>query len=298
MTKDEARLVALYTVAAKEIKMELLAVDPEDYQSDVAARAMARIRDTVDALSGAARRWLDGAVNRRYTQAAARARTALEILGAKPRKQRYDKHRMMLIEDTAIVLERANRSIVDMSSKILAVTALAANEISRAKQGAQVQEFDFADVSHKIMSWATKVVRAGDSAWPLVKKVRAYLIGLTGDSQFIDIKGRRYNMRKYSELVANTTLSEAQTAATLDLCDQYENDLVQWSDHGTECAECEAYEGNVYSISGRHPHYPYLDAEPPIHPNCEHSLLPTSDIALSVSKKYGRYQTPGQLMGG
>jgi len=55
---------------------------------------------------------------------------------------------------------------------------------------------------------------------------------------------------------------------------------VQVSSHGTVCEICAQYEGKVYSISGKTLGYPILDARTPFHPNCEHSLLPTSPEAI------------------
>jgi len=93
-------------------------------------------------------------------------------------------------------------------------------------------------------------------------------------------------MSKYAKMVARTEIRKAQTDATLDLCRQYENDLVEVSDHGCDCDECEQYEGNIYSVSGTHPKYPPLGETPPYHPSCKHSLLPTSEEAVSIRSQY------------
>ena len=77
-----------------------------------------------------------------------------------------------------------------------------------------------------------------------------------------------------------------QTGATLDLCRQYENDLVEVSDHSCDCEECEEYEGNIYSISGTHAKYPALGDSPPFHPNCKHSLHPTSEEAVWARSEF------------
>ena len=277
---------------------EVSSVGLEDYTPESARRATMRIRDIVKDLDAASKRWLEASVARHYARSAAKARTALEILGKKSVRKRVYDRRFQLIEDTAVILRRANASIVATAARILALTAMAAREIAALRQSSAVQEFEFEEAERHVATLARRAVAREESAGTLLKKVRSYLIDLIGDGKFVDIKGRRYDMKKYSKMVAHTALAEAQTAATIDLCNEYDNDLVQWSDHGTECPECEVFEGNVYSVSGRHPRYPYLDAEPPIHPNCEHALLPTSDIALEVAKKYGRYQTPGQLIGG
>jgi len=278
------------------VKSELLAVAPDDYSPSDAAKAMQEIRGTVKDLERASSRWLEVSVSRHYSKAASRSRIALEILGKKPRKKPYEDHKRRLIDDAELVLRRANQSIIETSAKILSLTAMAAREI--AARRSFVQEFDFSQAEKRVASMAAKTVAEEEAAGALTTKVRKYLVSLVSNDQFVTVNGRRYDMKYYSELVAHTTLAESQTAATLDLCDQFENDLVKWSDHQTQCAECAKYEGRTFSISGNHPKYPYLEAEPPIHPNCEHALLPTSDISIAVEKKHGRYQTPGSLIGG
>jgi hypothetical protein len=88
-------------------------------------------------------------------------------------------------------------------------------------------------------------------------------------------------------MVAQTTLAQAQTQATIDLCALYENDLVQVSSHGTVCDICLEYEGNVYSLSGNDPEYPKLDKDCPFHPNCAHGLEPTTEANISYKEREG-----------
>lgn len=293
---DIARLEAIYRVAARTVKNEVLSVSPDDYSPAAAARALARVRGVVSDLDRASARWLDVSVSRHYDKAAAKARTSLRILGKKPRRKPYVEHRRSLIDDTSELLRRSNKSIVDTAAKVLALTAMAARHV--AAQQTIVQEFSFSQIEKQVSAAASRAVAKEEAVGTLVKVVRNKLTNLIGEGQFIDVNGRHYNMRAYAKMVAHTTLAESQTAATLDLCREYDNDLVKWSDHQTECEECQKYEGLVFSISGRHPDYPALEEEPPIHPNCEHSLLPTSDIAIAVEKKHGHYQTPGELIGG
>jgi hypothetical protein len=96
-----------------------------------------------------------------------------------------------------------------------------------------------------------------------------------------------YNLGSYAEMVARTTLAEAQTRATLDECALYEEDLVKVSIHGTVCDICKESEGNIYSLSGNDPEYPMLDEPCPFHPNCQHGLLPTSIEEIRVREREG-----------
>jgi hypothetical protein len=127
---------------------------------------------------------------------------------------------------------------------------------------------------------------------PLRWKIIDYLQKLNG-GDVVEFVGQ-YKVRDYvklstdyAKMVARTTFAEAQTQATLDQCTRYENDLVQVSHHGTDCAICKEYEGKIYSISGNDPKCPKLEKKPPFHGNCEHGLNPTSEEAIRVREREG-----------
>lgn len=119
-----------------------------------------------------------------------------------------------------------------------------------------------------------------------MRAVKEYYRERFGEAQFIRINARNYEMRAYADLVAKTRLRVVQSEAVKNSCQQYQNDLVEISSHNTVCNICIPYEGNVYSVSGGHPKYPYLDAWPPFHPRCQHSAAPTSEIALEARERW------------
>jgi hypothetical protein len=108
-------------------------------------------------------------------------------------------------------------------------------------------------------------------------KIRGKLLDQIGGGDFIRINGKNYNLKSYAELVARTRMRESQTDATIAMCEEYENDLVQIDKHDNPCEEvCAEYQGKVFSISGKHPDYPELpDGGPPFHPRC---VLPGTRI--------------------
>ena len=150
-----------------------------------------------------------------------------------------------------------------------------------------VQEFDYEDMEGEIADLAAQAVKTEVSSGALKKQIMDRLRELVGDENFIQIGERMYNLGAYARMVARTTLREAQTQATLDQCATYENDLVEISDHNTDCELCQQYEGNIYSLSGNDPEYPKLEEETPFHPNCQHSMLPTSAEAQEARRIFG-----------
>jgi len=277
---DTERLERIYNVAARELRRMLYSLEGSKYTAMAAGAAHNRALEITRVLNVAVDNWAGEAIPRAYKKGAAVARTALEILGKKPRRPPFEDKRRRLQDDLVILLIKANNSIPTIVDRYLASAMMA----ERAVQGAQLQEFSFDDVKDDVEAMAKKAVQAEASRGELSRTVRDYLRDQIGQGEFLEIKGRTYKMNNYAELVGRTTMRDAQTAATLDLCHQYENDLVQVSSHGTVCEICAQYEGKVYSISGKTLGYPILDAKTPFHPNCEHSLLPTSPEAIAEEK--------------
>jgi len=129
-------------------------------------------------------------------------------------------------------------------------------------------------------------VLAAKSRGALQKRIRDYLFNLIAADEFIEINGKVWKMSKYAKLVARTEMRTAQSAATKDMCDRFECDLIEISSHGTVCDICGQYEGGVYSISGRTQGYEILPEWPPFHPNCMHSAAPTSEAGIIVQGRH------------
>jgi hypothetical protein len=286
---DIKRLEAIYRVTGRELRHLLLS---SSVRSSVGSGAVqVRVRNMVSDLNRAVDQWASPAIDLAYARGSAKARTALEILGRRPQRGMTIDRPRMLHDDLMLTLIKANNSIPSIVERFLAAEQVAGRaELEFDMSRAQVQEFSYTEAEDHIQRIARNAVKQDASRQKLTKRIKDYLQDLIGDDDFIEIGGRMYRMTAYAEMVGRTVLREAQSKATLDLCEQYDNDLVQVSDHGTICEECKEYEGNIYSISGTNPDYPALEAEPPYHPNCEHSLLPTSEIAIRSEKEYGLYQ--------
>ncbi len=113
--------------------------------------------------------------------------------------------------------------------------------------------------------------------------------------QFITIlckdgKRRSYNLRNYSDMVAQATSRMAATEGTITQTLDFGGDLVAWSVSANPCSECLSRQGNVYSLTGRNPDFPVLSDEdrPPIHPYCQHALVPADEDGLRAAGVYER----------
>jgi hypothetical protein len=254
-----------------------------------AASATSNSRAVVSGLNRALDKWGRSAIEASYLTGARKAENVLLHMGLSRVYKHPSLDRKAALQDELMAaLLKANASIpmaVDKLRSIQEVAALAEDQYHKAA----TQEFTFEDGASDVVRMARQAVKDSDSRRSLTSKLRKYLEDLAGNDEWIEIGNRIYKMSTYAEMVGRTVLREAQTKATLDVCEQFDNDLVQVSDHQTQCEECAEYEGKIYSISGNHPDYPMLEEEPPYHPNCEHSILPTSDIAIATEKEFNLY---------
>ena len=268
-----------YNAMANQLKDDLLMLDVKTFKETKAMSLQKKVDSTVRRMNRFSLNWSYESAPEAYRQAAMITRTSLDILGAKKNMDFDNKIHSQSIEKggdiTASVLLKANKSInVNIGTYIYLIR-------QAAKTAAQIQAFDLR--SEEIISkLLDKTIRAGGSRQDLMRLIRIHFKREIYQKKFINISGRNYNLISYAETVARTRLRIIQSEAVKNLCAQYDNDLIEISDHGTDCIICIPWEGNIYSISGKHPIYPYLEAWPPFHPRCEHSAGPTSEEAIAV----------------
>jgi hypothetical protein len=276
---DEAKMAGLYREASRVIRAVLLEGDLSAISAVEAGRRREMVRKIVKDLDREASAWAMSAIPKMYLQAGRKSRTALEILGKKPVRKPLMNPAKVMAETTLDFYLKANRSIMRSAEAFLTM----AMEAGRTTSKVQLQEYSLAQSDPAWLNQAAeRAMREEWSKGELKKAITEHLAGMVENGNMININGRYLVMDSYADMVARTSLRDAATTATRDLCREYENDLVEVSDHGTECEECQAFEGNVYSLSGKDPNYPAIEEYPPYHPNCLHSILPTSQEALDL----------------
>ena len=276
-------LERIYGIIEREITKEMALMDIGNYQELGAVNTQEKINRLIKMLNRSAMRWAESAVPDAYEKGHAVAKTRLEILGVQRKEEFNSKtHKQAIeyqIDKTMDYLIRANQSIKLNVAIFIYLARQAARGLS------QFQAFDMRDEEF-IDELLGDALREGETRGFASKIVKEYFRAEFGDAKFIRINGRDYNMRKYADLVAKTRLRVVQTEAVLNTCREFDNDLVQVSDHGCDCQICLEYEGNIYSLSGRSSAYPYLDSYPPWHPRCQHNISPTSEVALEAREAW------------
>jgi len=281
--EEIATLSRIYSAAQKEITAELLRLDFADYKELAAISIEKKIDTILRRLSRLAIRWTKDTVPVAYTEGYRKSAEILDKIGAdKDPFFELKKHRNSVdnyIDLTANDFIKANQSIRQNVSTYLMLS----RQATSATQ--QIQAFDLRD-EEIIAKLLDDAIQEGASRQALQQKIRIHFQRKLYEQKFININGRDYNLIKYAKMVARTRLRTVQSEAVKNTSEQYENDLVEISDHGCDCEICKEFEGNVYSISGNTPGYPMMMEWPPYHPSCEHSASPTSEIALGIREQF------------
>ena len=276
-------LERIYGIIEREITREMALVDVGNYRELGAIATQEKIDKLIKMLNRSVVRWSTKAVAEAYEKGRMVAKTRLEILGLQKVGGFQNKTHRQAIERqvniTMDVLIRANQSIKLNVATFLYLARQAVKGLS------QFQAFDMRDEEF-IDELLGDALREGETRGFASRIVRDYFREQFGDAKFININGRNYEMRKYADLVAKTRLRVVQTEAVLNTCKEFDNDLVQVSDHGCDCQICQEYEGNTYSLSGKSSSYPYLDSYPPWHPRCQHNISPTSEIVIEAKERW------------
>jgi len=268
-----------YGAMANILKNDLLMLDVETFKETKAISVQRKVEAITRRMNRFGIKWSNVAIPEAYNQAAKIARVSLDILGAKKDRDFDNKIHSQSIESggdkTAEFLIKANNSIkINVDTYVYLMR-------EAVKDAMQLQAFDLRD-EEVIAKLLDDTIRAGGTRGDLQRLIRIHFKREIYAKKFINISGRNYNLTSYAETVARTRLRVIQSEAVKNTCTQYNNDLIEISNHGTDTPICLPYEGNIYSISGKHSHYPYLEMWPPFHPRCWHSAMPTSEAAIAT----------------
>lgn len=278
----------LFAAARRAVQKELTTVDISGYKELGAMRASRRISAILAGLRKAARREALKAMRETYEEKQREFRVSASVLGLRRRKVGaggMDGHlresAMSIIKALDVAIDSVKRS----TDLIVYAKRMAALGLGRLQA---FDEFDLADIGGIISGIIDDAISAGWSRIRVSKLLELKIGAIVGEARLVNVRGRNYELEYYTEMVARTELRRGQSEATKALCSDYECDLVEFSAHAKPCDECAGLEGQVFSISGKHPTYPPLtaDATPPIHPNCEHSIAPTTELGIEFREQY------------
>ena len=275
-------LESAYYDLYKSLSASMLSLDPGEFTPADGASLMRKAKDGIEALNFKVARWANSVVPTTYRDAQSIARARLRTIKAerdpKFKDSVHTKAQAKEIDLITSDLLSANDSILKNISVYIYLVKQAVKKIS------SVQAFDLRD--EKVISdLLDDAIKKGGSRGKLEQLIRKHFKRQLYERKWISINGKEYDLIKYARMVARTRLRKIQSEAVKNECLEYDNDLYEVSDHGTECEVCQQIEGNVYSWSGKTPGYEQMPIEFPPHPNCEHSLMPTSIEAIQVRNR-------------
>ena len=273
--KELDQLRILYKRISDRIVREMLSVDLVNFSIRDAIRLRKSVDKELKKANDIAVEWSGKNIPRSYDKGVSFAKGWMEKFRLKEDPEKKDIHVNAVERENEIVrnyLIEANLKVRQSVERWIYLTG----EISKAL--VKVEEFGggfFSPAEEElILQEIAEGVIAGVARSKLKNQIRARIAKKIGGGALIEIKGRMYRMDKYADMVARTELRRTQSEGVKNECVRMGQDLVEVSDHGTDCEECEEYEGNIYSISGEDPNHSFLDQEPPFHPNCMHFIIP------------------------
>ena len=268
-----------YDEVGEQIMIELLSVTVLNYSASKAAASKRKIDGMIRRLNVAAVRQSKIFIRDAYNKAKKIAITSLEVLGRE--KEGPDSIHTKAIEAnvkrTSKIYIEANRSIKIFVNRYFFLLGKAASGFVKLQEFGNLDAEDEAILLRRIKN----AVEGAKSRQAVSPQIFDFFQRRVVEQKFITINGRHYQLKPYSKMVARTEMRRSQSDAVMKSCNQYDNDLVEVSNHGTLTKICEDFEGETFSLSGRSKDYPEATDYPPYHPNCQHYLIPTSKEAIA-----------------
>ena len=97
-----------------------------------------------------------------------------------------------------------------------------------------------------------------------------------GITAFTDRRGRKWGLAQYARMAIKTSSAEAVFHGTQITMISKGLDVVEVNSVRRPCERCKKYDGGTFSLTGRSD-YPLLDTVMPIHPECQHYIVPGRD---------------------
>jgi hypothetical protein len=133
------------------------------------------------------------------------------------------------------------------------------------------------DVYRNLAMESVRADISGQSTWKQVAKNYREKLAAQGVTGFVDAAGRSWNIKTYTEMVAQTTAREAMIQGTANRLLEHGHDLARITGGSSKltCQNCLNWLGKTVSLTGATKGYPTLaDARAGglFHPRCTHNI--------------------------
>lgn len=173
---------------------------------------------------------------------------------------------------------KAEQLIADTMDDLLFATQHTAKELKKVVRDVFNKHLTLAGLTGENYRDLAKAIRK-----ELTRKGFSEKLIKEGFIGVIDSAGRRWNLRRYVEMVVSTKMSQAYHEGMKDVAMSTGKDLAKVSENGSR-TPCKYFEGMIISMTGQtegYMTYDQLQATGMIfHPNCQHTCYPVGSIEL------------------
>ena len=268
---DLDELLVIMNELEKAGETEMLAALSTELTEAKKKAAVANVQQAAVVTDGKVKEWLIPAVSEAYVAGATALHKELRKFGIKT----------ALGKVTVEVL----KTVPDMKPHLAAVNSLLSDAYLDFGSGitgfAKGAEHALNDALKRQVQSKLALGRLTGTDIRSIKKDIAAQLSDRGFSVLLDRGGNKWQLNRYSEMLARTHVIKANTEATINRGAELDIDIFEVSTHGAFDELCAPHEGKKYSRSGKSKNFPKLTESrtPPFHPNCKHTLLPRPDLS-------------------
>ena len=283
------RLVRIYGNMERWLERNIYSITVDNYTERKSKYALKELNLTLRVFNEQVSDFFELNIPKKYKEAKIKTGTRIEKKFRRDKSKNVNDERILNrhLKSNRKTFLRANNSIPKQAVIYLRLVRTSQSGLLKLQE---FEEDEFKDRIKKLVENGLKVralyTKSGHAYEGTLSKgqVKKQIIELFetefGKINFIEINGRRYQFKKYADMLARTEMRIAQSEGVIASCKEHATDLMQYSQHASPCRICSPYEGDIYSISGNHPLYSPLGSggEIPQHPNCEHNWDPYDEI--------------------
>lgn len=268
-------IAPILTKRRKSLINILMEIGPMEYSATREIKTLQKFDRETERLYSDVKRWMRKYVTDSFTRARNIGVRVMENYGQTKAENFTEENTQAMLQERINKIDgyyrKSFQSMQQQARKYFYMLRKISERLARIEEIGGLSAEDEA----VLLSQIEELSAEGASRGRIAKMTQDFLREKVGKGNLIEINGKFYDVKKHSMTIARSELRKTQSDGIRSACAEYDNDLVQISDHGTETEICMEYEGNIYSLSGTHPQYPMLDMEPPFHPNC---LIPGNKV--------------------
>ena len=257
---DVKKVVKAYERALKDVQRELNDLFLTDFERAQLIAAERNVRNTLSDMTQYSDEWASVAVSKSATEGIA---STIYSLGLAPTYEEA----LKIAKFNAVNKRLVAAAIADTQADLLAVTQNIERQAKLAIRKATAE------------AMRQTLTHGNNATQDIAKEVRQRIVQAT-DAAIIDVRGNRWKVGNYADVVARTNMMNAHREASINEALSEGSMYGRISRHGATDA-CRQYEGKIVKlVADADGDYPYIGDIPRsklFHPRCKHLVTPLRD---------------------